>query len=426
MTRKRKLVSFMAMTVFLSQLLGVFSWGTSSLPIALAAPVCTTREACEQMMQDQNTIIEDLKQQEAEVQAELDVVDNDMEATLIRIEASEAKVRELQANIQALQKQIGEISDEIALNEAELEKINVEIADLEEIIGLRMRVTQQTMRNNPFLAAVSEATSLADLLRQMRVMNAFAEEDADLMDQLNVLFDRQQQILQTLQDQKAELESQQAELEEQKSVLDLEITALEADRALLAKQQAELGARIADLGAQQMSAQEVANIAREAKELLDRVQQGGGGNSTIGSGVSGGGRFIIPLERGRVTCEFGCYTSPFFHNGIDLGNGGDTSTRVLAAADGVVVRSGWHNSFGNHVIITHNFDGEIFTTVYAHMFQTPFVSVGQSVAQGQVLGTMGNTGNSFGAHLHFEIYVGHFNWPNSRNPRDFINFPSSW
>lgn len=142
--------------------------------------------------------------------------------------------------------------------------------------------------------------------------------------------------------------------------------------------------------------------------------------------TGGGSNWIIPLERGQVTCEFGCYTVPFFHNGIDLGNFGDTSTRVLAAADGIVTTAGWHNMFGNHVIMVHDINGQMYTTVYAHLHQHPFVSVGQFVSQGTALGTMGNTGFSFGAHLHFEIYRGPMNWPHSFNPRDIIHFPASW
>ena len=82
--------------------------------------------------------------------------------------------------------------------------------------------------------------------------------------------------------------------------------------------------------------------------------------------------------------------------------------------------------YGNWVVITHNINGQVFTTLYAHLHQSPFVSVGDLVSQGTILGTMGNTGNSFGAHLHFEIYVGAMNWPHAQNPRNFIHFPASW
>lgn len=77
-------------------------------------------------------------------------------------------------------------------------------------------------------------------------------------------------------------------------------------------------------------------------------------------------------------------------------------------------------------MITHNVNGQILTTVYAHMHSAPYVSVGQQVSRGTQLGTMGNTGNSFGAHLHFEVYEGYYNYPYAVNPRNYISFPSSW
>ncbi|MGO1435590.1 MAG: M23 family metallopeptidase [Canibacter sp.] len=73
-------------------------------------------------------------------------------------------------------------------------------------------------------------------------------------------------------------------------------------------------------------------------------------------------------------------------------------TPIHAAADGVVVLAGWDGDYGNAVTIEHpNGDG----THYAH-FSRVLVKVGQQVKAGQVVGLAGNTGLSFGSHLHFE------------------------
>lgn len=86
---------------------------------------------------------------------------------------------------------------------------------------------------------------------------------------------------------------------------------------------------------------------------------------------------------------------------------------VRAADSGVVVEAGggWSNGYGNHVIIDH---GNGFATLYAHLTSI-YVKSGESVARGANIGTVGNTGNSTGPHLHFEIrYQGvprnPFNW----------------
>ena len=86
-----------------------------------------------------------------------------------------------------------------------------------------------------------------------------------------------------------------------------------------------------------------------------------------------------------------------FHLGNDLAAA--TGTPVLAAADGVVRAAGKHASYGNYLRVLHA-DGD--ETLYAHM-QYLFVSAGAVVTAGQVLGTVGETGNATGPHLHFEI-----------------------
>ena len=88
------------------------------------------------------------------------------------------------------------------------------------------------------------------------------------------------------------------------------------------------------------------------------------------------------------------------HNGIDLG--APQGTPVLASGSGVVIvakSSGYNGGYGQMIVISH--DGGV-QTVYAHLHSV-YVSVGQTVTQGQVIGEVGNTGKSTGAHLHFEV-----------------------
>ena len=86
------------------------------------------------------------------------------------------------------------------------------------------------------------------------------------------------------------------------------------------------------------------------------------------------------------------------HRAIDIAAVGGTF--VTAADRGVVIRSGWNDQgYGTFVVIDHNID---YITLYAHM-QDIYVKEGDVVAQGQIIGTIGSTGNSTGPHLHFEI-----------------------
>lgn len=86
----------------------------------------------------------------------------------------------------------------------------------------------------------------------------------------------------------------------------------------------------------------------------------------------------------------------------------------LRLENGVVTMAagGWNYGYGNIVQIDH---GNGYVTVYAHL-STIFVTQCQTVGQGSAIGLSGNTGNSFGAHLHFEICVGGSNI----NPYDIV------
>jgi|GEM_PF-2127265 len=119
--------------------------------------------------------------------------------------------------------------------------------------------------------------------------------------------------------------------------------------------------------------------------------------------------FIWPTNTKRVTSPFGYRTHPLtgargsHHNGIDIANPGYHP--IYAAADGVVRRSYTSSSYGETIMIKHSINGGTWETVYAHMRDNSRrFSVGQRVKQGDQIGVMGNTGNSTGQHLHFELH----------------------
>lgn len=103
------------------------------------------------------------------------------------------------------------------------------------------------------------------------------------------------------------------------------------------------------------------------------------------------------------TSGYGWRTDPMGGSGSDFHLGNDLAvaegTAVLAAAEGVVRCAGVHSSYGNYVRILHANGDE---TLYAHM-QYLFVHTGQQVSAGDCLGTVGETGNATGPHLHFEL-----------------------
>ena len=125
-------------------------------------------------------------------------------------------------------------------------------------------------------------------------------------------------------------------------------------------------------------------------------------NTIAYRGGSGSG-MIFPLAiAAPITSLFGWRVHPItgdsrFHTGTDLG--APTGTPILAAAKGQVETANWIGGYGLTVIINH---ASAQQTLYGHMSEI-FVQPGQWVEPGTVLGLVGNTGNSTGSHLHFEV-----------------------
>ncbi|WP_430610363.1 peptidoglycan DD-metalloendopeptidase family protein [Enterococcus sp. DIV0876] len=105
---------------------------------------------------------------------------------------------------------------------------------------------------------------------------------------------------------------------------------------------------------------------------------------------------LYPVKDPQVSSSFGPRGSGF-HRGVDFA--APLGTPIYASQAGTVIRAESHYSWGNYVAILHD-NG--LTTLYAHNNQN-LVKVGQRVAQGEVIASMGSTGNSTGPHLHFEV-----------------------
>jgi len=139
-------------------------------------------------------------------------------------------------------------------------------------------------------------------------------------------------------------------------------------------------------------------------------------NDNIGVDVGSGGflsdTFSMPLPEGSFTptSPFKMRTNPVtgtyeLHNGQDLG--APLGTPILAAADGTVVATGPSLRGNNWVVIDHDLNGHVYSTVYSHMFVDDIdVSVGDDVEAGQQVASVGMAGQTTGPHLHFGVWDG--------------------
>ena len=123
---------------------------------------------------------------------------------------------------------------------------------------------------------------------------------------------------------------------------------------------------------------------------------------------------IAPV-RGILTDGFGGRSDPFTgesgqHGGIDVSSA--VGQAVRAPADGIVVKAGWENGYGNVVYLSHGYG---YSTRYGHLsgFAT---RPGTRIKRGDVIGYVGSTGRSTGPHLHYEVRVNN----NPVNPLEYI------
>lgn len=333
-----------------------------------------------------------------------------------QIESSKDKA---QAQKQSLKNQQSIILDQISQSIEQIQQKELEIANQEQVIAEKQAEiderwgdfkdrmqAMQVMHDSGAVAMITSAQSLYDLLTFSTTLQQVSEKDTEVLEEMN-----QQKA--ELEAEKQELEQAMAELESAKAALEDKSDQLSAN---IQAQDATISKLDADAKAQEQVVAEKQKLADEAEAAYEQwVQQ----NASSGSGVCAEG-FIWPLPgAGRVTTEFGAdqWVNGVFssgHKGLDIAIAGGTP--IYAAHNGTVAATTGHWSYGNVVMIDN---GDGVSTLYAHMQSAAIVSVGQTVTQGQVIGYVGSTGNSSGNHLHFEVRVNGVR----QNPRNYISPP---
>lgn len=189
------------------------------------------------------------------------------------------------------------------------------------------------------------------------------------------------------------------------AALDEQTTYLETLKAQLAALQDTTAQTVAgyQAGVAARAAEEKARREREAAEAAANSGGNGGGGGQAGSGgwvrPHGGARSSSYGPRTPICGPQGCSSS--YHYGADLANG--CGAAIYAANSGTVDYAGANGNYGNYVRIQH---GGGVSSGYAHIKPGGIaVRRGQWVESGQIIAYAGNTGRSFGCHLHFEVYL---------------------
>jgi len=346
-----------------------------------------------------------------------------------------AAQQQLQKSLADNAAQQQDVEAKIAVVEKKIADLDVQIADAqrrEAILAQRIDDERAQLRElaraiyvaptSP-LVIIAEAQSLSDLLTRIADLNvagARASElkaslDHDLTEQQNERKKeqaaREEQVKQRdqLDSELAQLRGLQAQQERSMAELQVKIEETRTELYLLSRQSAQLAQQVTDWLQQQQDAIIAAAMQAVWTQVQLWSQSNNVGTIATSAGHSTRYRFIWPEPQARISQPFGPSTFwfeppyggyPHFHTGIDLVE--PFGSPVYAADDGVVALVGSSSSgYGNYVVIAHS--GGL-DTLYGHL-STTVVKVGQTVAQGQPIGLEGSTGNSTGAHLHFELRI---------------------
>ncbi|MFB5282852.1 murein hydrolase activator EnvC family protein [Peribacillus sp. Hz7] len=434
---KKKMIALNAALV-----LGVSSIFTA--PAAYAESLSDLNEKKESIQEKSSDIKVDIKDTEAEI--------DKLEAQQLTVEE---QLEELAKSLEETASKIEQKNNQIAETKAEIEALKAEIIVLKDRIAKRNEVLkdravsfQESGGDVNYLEVIFGSSSFSDFLDRVNAVATIAEADRDIL----VQHEQDKKELETKQkaveDKLASLEAMKAELvkleekqkkqKQQKEALQKKLkhkheeaeeykVGLEEEAANLAAQESAIkkaieleNSRLAEAeSARKKAAAEAKQQASSSSAASSPSSSSSSSSSAVKEAPVSSGSFTRP-SAGVVTSQMGPRWNKQ-HAGIDIAASGTVS--VVAAADGVVSRSYYSDSYGNVIFISHSIGGQLYTTVYAHL-NSRQASAGQVVSKGQQIGIMGNTGHSYGQHLHFEVHKGPWNVSKSNavNPLNYVSY----
>lgn len=337
---------------------------------------------------------EQLEQQKQAAEQEQNALSEQLNSIIAQMQETNAKVDQKAVEIE----------------QAENDLINAKIDENNQYESMKKRI--RFMYENgggELLEILFTSDSMAELLNKAEYISKITEYDRNMLVEFQKIVTEVQEKEAALKAEYEELGALQAQLGEQQTQVQ---TLLDSKGIEIANLESAIGAKASELQALIEKARAEEEARKQAELAQQQQQKPSGGNSSSGNNSSGGsyvppgdnvisgnGTFAHPCPSGYLTSGFGYRDfDNSFHKGVDFGTGG-AAVPTYAAADGRVLIAGWSNSAGNWVVIQHS--GGLVTKYMHHSALS--VSSGQYVSKGQQLGLTGNTGNSAGVHLHFQV-----------------------
>jgi murein DD-endopeptidase MepM/ murein hydrolase activator NlpD len=302
-----------------------------------------------------------IEEQIAAADAELKAAQVQLANTYQAFEAADQRFQQLSAAAVAAEQKVAQTraeADAAALHE---EQVRVEF---DEFTSASYRHGSELFSTRAYIGSRSPE----DLLERASLLTALAGEHGEVMDATREAVEQK-----TVADTEAQIALEDA-VQNRDAAASAKVTAQQAyDAAVAAENAAQ------------------ANVDQLADRRASLASQSGGGSVTTAAGA------VVLPAKGRLTSTYGPRNGRI-HFGIDIAN--SIGVPILSAMAGKVVDSGPASGFGLWVRVQHA-NGLI--TVYGHINES-LVRVGQQVAAGEQIATLGNRGESSGPHLHFEVH----------------------
>lgn len=340
------------------------------------------------------------------------------------------KVNDLSGQINSYESQISSLEGEIASKTKEANEMQKKLDELEiereknqNLLDERL-ITLYEAGEVSYLDMLLSSSDLTEFISSYYMIETLTAADKELIQKLEndkkQIAEMQEKInasLNEIETNKTKLESVKKELNKAKNKEETKVEELteqshdlESDVKAYEKKMKELDAK------EKEQERALQKKYEEAKKKAQEQNNSAGSNSgsNSGGGVSSKG-FIRPVKSGKITAQM-YYSSGKYHGAVDFGV--SVGTPVYAAADGIVVTSTWggSDSYGYYVKIKH-YNG--YYTLYAHA-SSLVAKVGQEVKQGDLIMYSGNTGNSTGPHLHYEVRKSPGGYNDRVNPMNFL------
>ena len=330
------------------------------------------------------------------------------EARLTReISGLTVDIRRLEAQVGDVSQKLSTLEHDLELHQRRLDKLNAlysfqterlnflrrAYAKAVHELNLRM-IDLYTTRDPTLVEVIIESDSFQDALDRIHYLGAIAEQDRHIAAQVRVARDAVHKTRERTKVVRARVHSETqivaVRTQQQRDV----------KNDLLASQTRLSGKRSRHRDA-------LAATREREREWIAEANALAAADATVRGQLAAaqGASDSTPSAAGLIWPVSGPVTSPFgirwgrLHAGIDIA--APSGTPIHAAAAGTVVLASWTGGYGNYTCIDH---GGGLATCYGH--QSAYaVSSGAHVSQGQVIGYVGNTGHSFGSHLHFEVRI---------------------